>query len=227
MRIARIAALLIGASVLGAAAHPVRAQGAQLAIAPFNVHEARGDSRSFDGAGTAIAELLGADLRQATGARVVERAAMRRTSALQPHSPEGMLGRQGGVEAAKLLGAQHVIVGGFAADASGNVRIDARAVNVATGAVEATERLQGRGDDILSLLQQLTTRLAAGMSLTGSGGAGNAGTLPLRAFVDYGRALDASDRGDQAQAKLLLEALVRDHPDFTPARTALAGVGGR
>lgn len=227
----RFARLMMALTVVGGLAVPAASLGAQdaapvVAVAPFNVHEARGDSRDFQGVGAALADLLASDLR-AAGARVVDRAAMRRTVALQPTSRDGMLGREGAVAAAKLLGAQRVVYGGFTADAAGNVRIDARAVNVGTGAVEFTERLQGRGDEVMALVHQLASHLATAMSFAVPATSARADALPLRALVDYGKGLDASDRGDRAQARALLQGVVRDHPDFAPARAALAAAGDR
>ena len=226
----RIARLLTALAVTGGLAAPVASVGAQnaaqtIAVAPFNVHQARGDSRDFQGVGSALADLLASDLR-AGGARVVDRAAMRRTAALQPAARDGMLGREGAVASAKLLGAQRVVYGGFTADAAGNVRIDARAVNVGTGAVEFSERLQGHGDEVLALLHQLASRMATGMSVTVPATTTQGSAVPLRALVDYGKGLDAADRGDRAQARQLLQGVVRDHPDFAPARAALAAAGG-
>jgi len=228
IRIARFAGYIAVAAGLALPGATLGAQAAAQAImvAPFNVHEARRDSRDFDGIGTAIADLLAADLR-AGGAAVVDRAPTQRTVALQPRVRDGMLGRQGAVEAAKVVNAAHVVYGGFTADAAGNVRLDARAVNVGTGQVEFTERLQGRGDDVVGMLQQLASRLAAGMSVSLSGGAVQGAPVPLRSLIDYGKGLEAADRGDRAQARQLLQSVVRDHPNFAPAKAALAAIGER
>jgi hypothetical protein len=226
----RIARLAIALAATAALASPttIAAQGTGQAVVvvPFNVHEARRDARDFHGAGTAIADLLAADLR-AGGASVAERGPVQRTVALQPRGRDSLLGREGAVAAAKVLGAQHVIYGGFAADQAGNVRLDARAVNVGTGAVEATERLQGHGDELPALVHQLAMRLATGISVSLTAAAAPGASLPLRALVDYGKALEAMDRGDRAAARSLLQGLVQDHPDFAPARAALAAAGDR
>lgn len=219
------AALLTTIALLSPPTALAQQQAPSVAVAPFNVREARSDTRDFDGIGTAIADLLAADLQAVSGAHVLDRGPVHRASALQLRSRDGMLGRQGAVDAGRSLGARHVVFGGFSADASGNVRIDARAVNVETGAVEATERLQGRGDDLGSLVQQLAATLATGMSLSASPTAGTASSLPLHAMVDYGRALDALDTGDKARAQQLLQDVLRDHPDFAPAKAALAAAG--
>jgi hypothetical protein len=215
-----------GALTLPVVALGAQAAGAVVVVAPFNVHEARRDARDFAGAGTAVADLLGAALRDG-GVSVADRAPVQRTVALQPRVRDGMLGREGAVAAAKLLGARHVVYGGFTADAAGNVRLDARAVNVGTGAVEFTERVQGRGDDVAALVHELASRLATGMSMSLSGAGTQGPAIPLRALVDYGRGLEALDRGNRADARQLLQGVVRDHPDFAPAKAALAAAGDR
>ena len=101
IRIARVTTAL---TMTFALIVPVASAGAQgagptVVIAPFNVHEARSDSRDFVGVGTAIADLLATELR-AGGVSVAERAQVRRTVALQQRGRDGMLGRQGAVEAA-------------------------------------------------------------------------------------------------------------------------------
>lgn len=226
-RIARLAIALAATAAL-AAPRTIAAQGTGQAVvvAPFNLHEAPRDARDFHGVGTAIADLLAAELR-AGGVSVADRGPVQRTVALQPHGRGGLLGREGAVAAAKALGAQHVVYGGFTADQAGNVRLDARAVNVGSSAVEATERLQGHGDEIPAMVHQLAARLASAMSLTLTQGAPQAASIPLRALADYGKALEAMDRGDRAGARAQLQALVQDHPDFAPARAALAAASDR
>jgi TolB-like protein len=223
-RLVMALAVAIGSMISPAA---VAAQGtaSTVAVVAFNVRGARADTTAeYAGIGSAIADLLAADLRSAAGVRVVDRGPIGRTVALQAKTRQGFVGREGAVAAAKLLDAGHVVFGGFAADPAGNVRIDARAVNVGTGVVETTERLQGRGDDIVSLIHQLATRLAGAMTLP-AGTSPSVTGVPLAALAAYGRALEAGDRGERAQARQLLEGVVRDHPDFAPARTALAAAG--
>lgn len=207
---------------------PARAQAATtVAVVPFNVRASGTDTVAYSGIGTAVADLLATELRAVTGVRVTDRAPTGRTVALQPKTRGGFVGREGAVEAARVLGAQHVVFGGFATDAAGNVRLDARAANVGSGTVEATERLQGRGDQLVSLVRQLAARLENALALTAPVGATPSPTIPLAGLADYGKALEATDRGDRARARQLLEGVLRDHPDFAPARSALVALGDR
>ena len=48
--------------------------------------------------------------------------------------------------------------------------------------------------------------------------------LPMRAAVLYGKALDMADKGDKARAVELFGAVLKEFPDYTPARTGMAKV---
>ena len=228
-KLIRFAALLSVTAGLALPAGSVEAQATPItvAVAAFNVRRSGTDTAAFVGIGTAIGDLLSSELRAVAGVRVLDRAPMSRTVAIQPKTRNGNTGREGALQAARLLGAQHVVFGGFAADATGNVRLDARAVNVETGVVETTERLQGRGDAIAGLVHQLAGRLESAMSLTASGSAAPTTAIDVSGLAAYGKALEANDRGDRAQSRQLLEGVLRDHPDFAPAKAALAASGTR
>jgi TolB-like protein len=225
----RLTGVMATLVLLGGVAFPgaAFAQGTTttVAVVPFNVRASRTDTTAFVGVGTALADLLSSELGAIAGVRVLDRGPVSRTAALQPKTRNGFTGREGAVTAARALGAQHVVFGGFAADGSGNIRLDARAVNVGTGVVETTERLQGRGDDIASLVHQLALRLETAMSISASGAAAASPSIDVSGLAAYGRALEASDRGDRPTARQLLEGVLREHPDFTPAKAAMAAPG--
>src|SRR6185369_4143435 len=137
----------------------------------------------------------------------------------------GQVDRETAVKVGKLLGAQHMIFGGFMADPKGNFRIDARAVNVETGAVEYTDRVQDHGDNVMALIGQLANHLNAGLKLGAPTRTGGVGTrLPMRVAVLYGKALDMADRGDKAKAVELFGAVLKEFPDYAPAKNGLAKV---
>lgn len=223
----RIARFVIWPAALLASAAPLSAlaaqQGPVVAVVAFNVHGTARDSRELAGIGKAVADLLATDLATSAAVQVLDRAGVQRAVGAQPPSRNGMIDRGAAVKAALQLGAAHVIYGGFSTDASGNVRLDARGVNTATGAVEFTERMQGSGDGVVTLVRQLASRLAAGMSLPARQGysAGAAPALTLGALASYGGALDAADRGDRARAQELLRSVLAANPGFAPATAAL------
>ena len=52
----------------------------------------------------------------------------------------------------------------------------------------------------------------------------HAAKLPMRYAVMYGKALDMSDKGDKAHAAELFGAVLKDFPDYAPAKHGMAKV---
>jgi TolB-like protein len=226
----RTAMLALAAAPLLAAREPARAQAGTptVAIMYFDNNVFTRDARDYDGLSKGIPDFLVTEMSANPRIRVVERDQVQRLIDEQRLVRDGQIDRETAVKVGKLLGAQHMIFGGFMADPKGNFRIDARAVNVETGAVEFTDRVQDRGDNVLGLVAELAARLNRGLKLPGApvrtGDAGGATKLPMRAAVLYGKALDRADKGDRAGAVELFGAVLKEFPDYAPAKTQLAKV---
>jgi len=240
-RLVRIALLAVAGAGAVAPHEALVAQSAKptVAIMYFNNNVITKDARDYDGLSKGLPDFLITEMSANPGIRVVERDQVQKLIDEQKLVGAGQVDRESAVKVGKLLGAQHMIFGGFMADPKGNFRIDARAVNVETGAIEFTDRVQDRSDNVLVLIGQLATRLNAGLKLPGSttrtGDAGmpagpqQAGAtmptkLPMRAAVLYGKALDMADKGDKARAVELFGAVLKEFPGYTPARTGMAKV---
>lgn len=208
-----------------------------VAIMYFNNNVITKDARDFDGLSKGLPDFLITEMSSNAAIRVVERDQVQKLLDEQKLVGAGQVDRESAVRVGKLLGAQHMIFGGFMADAKGNFRIDARAVNVETGALEFTDRVQDRSENVLGLIGQLASRLNAGLKLpasrvgdaSSSSGPQQAGSpiatkLPMRAAVLYGKALDMADKGDKARAVELFGAVLKEFPDYAPARTGLAKI---
>jgi len=241
-RLSRIATVALAGAAFVAPLEAAVAQGGKptVAIMYFNNNVFTKDARDYDGLSKGVADFLITEMSSNPSIRVVERDQVQRLIDEQKLVGGGQVDRETAVKVGKLLGAQHMIFGGFMADPKGNFRIDARAVNVETGAIEFTDRIQDQSDNVLGLITQLATRLNAGLKLpatptrTGdagapAGGAQQAGApsptkLPMRLAVLYGKALDMADKGDKARAVELFNAVLKEFPDYTPARTGMAKV---
>ena len=210
-----------------------------VAIMYFNNNVITKDARDYDGLSKGLPDFLITEMSSNSAIRVVERDQVQKLLDEQKLVGAGQVDRESAVRVGKLLGAQHMIFGGFMADTKGTFRIDARAVNVETGALEFTDRVQDRSENVLGLIGQLASRLNAGLKLPASpsrvGAAGTsagplqagsptAAKLPMRAAVLYGKALDMADKGDKARAVELFGAVLKEFPDYAPARTGLAKV---
>jgi len=247
-RIARFATSAAAALGLAAPVAPVLAQASAkptVAIMFFNNNVFSKDARDYDGLSKGIADFLITEMAANPNIRLIERDQVQKLIDEQKLVTGGLVDRETAVRVGKLLGAQHMIFGGFMADAKGNFRIDARAVGVEQGVIEYSERVQDKGDNVMELIGALAGKLNTGMHLpamparTGDAGsmavpaasgvvAVQAGApaaspkLPMKYAVMYGKALDMTDRGDKTRAVELFGAVLKDFPDFEPAKKARA-----
>src|SRR3954453_9620339 len=188
----RLARLSTIAATLGLMA-PVARVHAQadarptVAVVMFNNNVATKDARDYDGLNKGLADFLGTELAANAGIRVVDRDQVQKLIDGQMLGPGGQVGRETAVRVGKALGVQHVIFGGFMADQRGNVRIDARAVNAEQGAIEYTERLQSKSDNVTELVGILALRMNAGMGLPPFQPAAHGNQLPMKQAIRYGR----------------------------------------
>jgi len=218
--------VLVGAGLL-AAREPAAAQAAKptVAIMYFNNNVFSKDARDYDGLMKGVPDFLVSEMSSNPNIRVIERDQVQKLIDEQKLTSGGQVDRETAVKVGKLLGAQHMIFGGFMADPKGNFRIDARAVNVETGAIEYTDRVQDHGDNVMALIGQLAGHLNSGLKLGAPARTGDVGTrLPMRVAVLYGKALDMADRGDKAKAVELFGAVLKEFPDYAPAKSGLAKV---
>ena len=226
MRSARFATL--AAAALGLAAPVARAtaqDGAKptVAVLFFNNTGFTKDARDYDALSKGLADFLITRMGENPNIRLIDREQAQRMFDAQKLAVGTRMDRELAVRIGKLLGAQHMIFGGYMADPQGNLRIDARAVGVERGVIEYTDRLQDKGDNILALIDALAGRMSAGMNLPAAqAGTLPASPLPMKYALMYGRALDLSDHGDRAGAAELLGALLKDFPAFEPAKKARA-----
>jgi TolB-like protein len=248
-RLARLAAIAAAMLGLATSAAPLRAQAdtrPTVAIMFFNNNVFTRDARDYDGLTKGIADFLITEMAANPNIRLVERDQVQKLVDEQKLVTGGQVDRETAVRVGKLLGAQHMIFGGFMADPRGNFRIDARAVSVEQGTIEYSERVQDRADNVMDLIGALAGKLNSGMHLppaprrageTGGAAAASAvqpasavqagaptpsGRLPMKYAVMYGKALDLTDRGDKAHAVELFGAVLKDFPDFEPAKKARA-----
>ena len=150
-RLATIAAALgVGAPVASA-----RAQAdarPSVAVMLFNNDVPSKDARDYDGLRKGIADFLISEMAATPNLRLIARDRVQKLIDEQKLVTGGQVDRELAVRVGKLLGAQHVVFGGYMADPKGNVRIDARAVGVEQGVIEYSERVQDKADNVMELI---------------------------------------------------------------------------
>ena len=114
-----------------------------------------------DWIGTGIAETVSSDLKNIHGLTIIGRA--RVYDALRNLSTDAHLNDSLAIDIGRRLGATWVVVGGFSGSAS--CRITANFVDVATGEVRRTVKVDGRIDDIFALQDKIVFELSQGLNL--------------------------------------------------------------
>ncbi len=172
-----------------------------------------------------LAQMLISDLVATPAIRVVERARLQEVIDELKLQATTKIDQATAVKAGKLLGARYLVIGGYF-DVMKAFRIDARVIDVETGKVMFSVGANGKPDEFLTLEQKLagelgkyfTTSLPAVKSPAAHTGVKPPAALKAATVIAYGKALDALDTGDKKTAKLRLEKVVKDQPDFQLAQ---------
>lgn len=228
----RTLAVLLGAATLAGAAGAQQAPDTRPTVAIIDfTNGAIGKAHDeMEPLRAGIADMLITDLGANEKIRVVER------TQLKAVMSELQLGQNAAVDAStavrmgKLLNAHHIVTGVYVTDARGRLRLDTRSINVETGRIEYTTRVQGKTDDVLDLVEQLAGRMNQGLQLPAlevrareaSAAPAKKPAVPFQAVMLYSRALQALDQQNRTEAVQLFRASLEKFPDYDAAKRQLA-----
>ena len=156
-----IAAALLAAPALALA----QANTPVVAVLYFDNNSFGKDRGDYDGLGKGIADLLINDMASNRSMRIVERDRIQSILQEQSLVQSKTIDPQTAVRLGKLLGAQYMITGGFMSDSKGTLLVTSRVISVETGAITNPVKLQSKGDDVLGLIGQLSTKLNTELKL--------------------------------------------------------------
>ncbi len=179
-----------------------------------------------------IADVLITELQSNPAIRVLERDALQRLLEEQNLSSDTTrVDQETAVRIGRILGARHMIFGGFLVDMRGQVRIDARAVDVETSRIEYVASKTAKADDLLSVIGDLAAELNTGMKLpTLSEPLRVPSRAPVRsaasyrALMLYSQGLAEEDRRNSNAAAELYRAALAQYPDLPQARRRLNAI---
>jgi TolB-like protein len=184
-----------------------------------------------------LAQMLITDLAAVETLRVVERERLQAILDEHKLATSGKIDSKTAARIGKLLGARHLVLGSYF-DVAGSLRVDARLVDVETGAIVKSIGAQGKADEFLELEQKLADGLRVACATLGRDKPvrGGAAVVPVVAprkapkapkhlktetAVTYGRALLAYDAGDKPAARKLFRNVLDAQPDFELAQRDL------
>ena len=180
-----------------------------------------------DWIGTGIAETVSSDLKNIHGLTVIGRA--RVFDALRNLSSDTSLDESLAIDIGRRLGATWVVVGGFQKIGE-LVRITAHFVDVATGAIRRTVKVDGRIGDIFSLQDKIVFELSQGLNVALRGteiaGIERRETRSVEAYESFARGmmnLRLASRDSIERAIAAFEQATRHDPEYIQAWTALGG----
>ena len=230
----RAAAAVLAA---GLAAAPAGAQQPTIAVLDFTNSAIGSAHAELAPLASGISDLLAGELAAGGQVRLVERKAVRQLLDEQALVAGQQVDVATAIRVGKLLGAQHVILGGFVTDRSGQMQLHARAVNMETGVIEHVERVQDRTENFMPLVAKLAKQLNGGLKLPPAPVRADAAPAPARETVSapakaapfqavllYSRAVNAEDAGDRAAAVELYSQTLTRFPEYAPARRALSRI---
>jgi tetratricopeptide (TPR) repeat protein/predicted Ser/Thr protein kinase len=180
-----------------------------------------------DWIGTGIAETVSADLKNVHGLTVIGRA--RVFDALRNLSSGTQIDESLAIDIGRRLGATWVVVGGF--QRLGElVRITANFVEVETGQVRRTVKVDGRIGDIFGLQDKIVYELTQGLNLPLQGvevaGIERRETRSVEAYESFARGmmnLRLATRDSMERAIAAFEDATRHDPEYATAWAALGG----
>ena len=183
-----------------------------------------------DWIGTGIAETVSSDLKNIHGLTIIGRA--RVYDALRNLSTDAHLKDSLAIDIGHRLGATWVVVGGFQRIAD-RVRITANFVEVATGEVRRTVKVDGRVDDIFALQDKIVFELSQGLNVVLKGteiaDIERQETASVDAYESYARGmmnLRQATRDSIDRAIAAFEDATRHDPEYARAWAALGGAYG-
>ncbi len=178
-----------------------------------------------------ITDMLIATLAANTGIRVVERDKLQQVIEEQDLQGTPRIDPETAVRIGKLLGAQHLITGGFVIDPRENIRISVRAIRSETSELEYSESVTGKAENVLDLIEQLARKVDAGLHLPAQPETHSAPTVAAanqyKAFMLASRAIEEQDRKNDSTAVALLRQALEVYPGYARAQERLTALEGR
>ena len=175
--------------------------------------------------GKAVSAMLVTEFSGRDGMRVVERARLNDLLTEQRLALSGRVEESSAIEVGKLLGVQYVFYGQITSIAD-NLRIDIRATDVETSEVVSVLKKNDKTEELLGVVVWIADEFSKKLNLTPPSGRPEAEAIPVRATIEFSRAVDFEDKGDTAKAIEYYQKALDVYPNHRDAQLALARLRG-
>jgi TolB-like protein len=225
--IERVFALGVVFSVVGfVGPRPVRAQDdvPRVAVLDFSSFM-MGEGGASVNLGKAIAAMLVTEFAERPGLQVVERQRINALLDEQDLAASGRLDQDDAVEIGRLLGAQYILLGQVTSILD-ELRMDIRAVDVETSEILTVMKKSDQTSQLFSVVVELADDFGGELNLVPPSSRPEIEEIPVRATIEFSRAVDFEDRGEIEQAIEHYEATLAIYPNHRDAQRALERLRG-
>jgi TolB-like protein len=167
-----------------------------------------------------MADMLITDLTGVEGLQVLERGRLESLLGEMKLQRSKYFDPKTALKLGQGLGATHAITGAFSA-VGGDVRIDVRLIEIATGKVVTTDKVTGKKTEFFTLQQKLTASFSCALQpkTCREEEANESSTeAPLPAILRYSKALELADGGNLEEASKEMRQAMNDAPSFSVAK---------
>jgi hypothetical protein len=137
----------------------------------------------------------------------------------------GRLNQEDAVEIGRLLGVQYILLGQVTSILD-ELRMDIRAVDVETSEILTVLKKSDQTSRLFSVVVDLADEFSDELDVVPPSGRPDVEEIPVRATIEFSRALDFEDRGETDQAIAHYEATLEIFPNHRDARRALERLRG-
>jgi TolB-like protein len=199
---------------------PTTAAARTIAIAYFDNNTGQAE---LDPLRKGLADMLITDLGNVASLQIVERDKLNQVLTELKLAQSKFIDPKTAQKLGKGLAAEFIMTGGYVV-AGDSLRVDVRVIEVTTGRVAASEKVEGKKADFFSIEKDLVDILVKTLDIKLSSGErgklrSNA-TESFDAWQKYSAGLDAKDHGNEAEARRLFQAALDADPNYRAAKSA-------
>ncbi len=172
-----------------------------------------------------LTDMLISDLSKVSMLNVIERTKLEEILKEQKLNNTSNFDSKTASKIGKLLGVEHIMTGSYF-ELMGRLRIDARLIDVETGKIIKSEGVDGAIGTFFDLEKALVTKMVAGFEVKltpkeKEALANKSENISYKTSLLFSKSLDMIDNGDNHKAIENLEKILKENPDFLPAKNAL------